>query len=234
MSQLRSSEIFGLKSISEQEYFSSIRDVDKYAEFGQAHYMRRAFQSMELDGILCIDRKPSVYLKNFDSKLTRLQVNELHKKFWNQSTAKILILQDPQMLYVFSGMVRPYDDIEESIESHEALVEKLNRAADTLDHYQLFERISSGEYFRSRPEKFNPEGTVDHYLIAQLTYLCNLLAHEDTVEYKRQINSFVGRLIFTCYLIDRKIISLKDYDFFCEKNITRLSSFFLKPCKNWV
>ena len=226
MSRLKTVEIFGLKSIPEQEYFSSIRDVDKYAEYGQAHYMRRAFQSMELDGIFCIDKKPSVYLKNFESNLTRSQVNELHKKFWNQSTAKILLLQDPQMLYVFSGMIKPDNNVEETIDEHEALVEQLTRVADTLEYYQLFERISSGEYFRSKPEKFNPEGTVDHYLIHQLTDLCDLLAHEDTVEYRRGINSFVGRLIFTCYLIDREIISLQDYKFPSEQQITSVQGLF--------
>ncbi|MBT3176970.1 MAG: hypothetical protein HOG03_17680 [Desulfobacula sp.] len=55
-----SAKIFGLKSIPEKEYFSSIEDVDKYALDGQAHYMQRAFQAMALDGIFCIEEKPTV------------------------------------------------------------------------------------------------------------------------------------------------------------------------------
>lgn len=226
MNRLMSSEIFGLKSIPKKDYFSSIADVDKYALDGQAHYMRRAFQSMALDGIFCIEGKPTVYLKNFHSSLNRSQINELHKKFWNQSIATILILQDPQRLYIFSGMVKPEDDIEKPIKKHEAFIKKLNRVADTLENYKLFERITTGEYYRSRPDKFNPKGTVDHYLIDQLKGLSDQLAHENTVEYRRKINSFVGRLIFTCYLIDREIISLNDYNILSEQKIKSLLDLF--------
>ncbi len=226
MNKLISAKIFGLKSIPEKEYFSSMEDVDKYAFDGQAHYMRRAFQSMALDGIFCIEGKPTVYLKNFTSSLNRSQINEWHKKFWNQSIATILILQDPQMLYIFSGLVKPEDDIEKPIKEHEALIEMLDRVADTLEHYKLFERITTGEYYRSRPEKFDPKGTVDHYLIDQLKGLSDQLAHKDTIEYRRKINSFVGHLIFTCYLIDRGIISLNNYNILSEQKIRSLLDLF--------
>jgi type I restriction-modification system DNA methylase subunit len=226
MNRLKSAEIFGLKSLPAKEYFSSIEDVDKYALNGQAHYMRRAFQSMALDGIFCIEEKPTVYLKNFTSALTRSQINQLHQKFWNQSIATILILQDPQKLYIFSGMVKPNNDIEKPIKEHKAFIRKLKRVADTLERYKLFERITTGEYYRSRPEKFNPKGTVDHYLIDQLKGLSDQLAHKDTIEYRKKINSFVGRLIFTCYLIDREIISLNDYNILSEQKIRSLLDLF--------
>ncbi len=226
MSRVKSAKTFGLQSVPENEYFSSVEDVNQYANFGQAHHMRRAFQSMGLDGIFCIDGKPSVYLKNFESSINRSQVNDLHKKFWNQSTATILILQDPHMLYIFSGMIKPNNEIESPIEEHDAFVEKLTRVADTLENYKLFEQITTGEYYRSRPEKFHPRDTVDHYLIHQLTKLSDRLAHENTVAYRRKINSFLGRLIFTCYLIDRGIIILDDYNLLSELKIKSLLELF--------
>jgi len=226
MSRLISAKTFGLKHGAEDEYFSSVDDVNKYAINGQAHHMRRAFQSMDLDGIFCIEGKPTVYLKNFESALSRSQANELHKKFWNHSTATILILQDPRMLYIFSGMMHPDTDTENSIEQHAAFVEKLTRVADTLEHYKLLEQITTGEYYRSHPDKFHPKGTVDHYLISNLIVLSDLLAREDTVEYRRRINSFVGRLIFTCYLIDRGIILLDDYNILAGPKIRSLLDLF--------
>jgi len=123
-------------------------------------------------------------------------------------------------------MVKPEDDIKKPIEEHEAFIKKLNRVADTLENYKLFERITTGEYYRSRPKKFNPKETVDHYLIDQLKGLSDQLAHENTVEYRRKINSFVGRLIFTCYLIDREIISLNDYPILSEQKIRSLLDLF--------
>ena len=226
MNRLVSDDTFGLKSIPEKEYFRSIEDVDQHAVDGQAHYMRKAFQSMALDGIFCTDGKPTVYLKNFSSSLNRSQINELHKKFWNQSIGTILILQDPYRIYIFSGMVRPDTDIHQPIEDHEAFIEKLERVADTIEHHQLLERIASGEYYRSYPGKFNPKGTVDHYLIHQLKDLSDRLAHKDTIDYRRKINSFVGRLVFTCYLIDREIIFLTDYPALSQKKIESLLDLF--------
>ena len=226
MNTLVSDDTFGLKSIPEKEYFRSIEEVDHHAVDGQAHYMRKAFQSMELDGIFCIDGKPTVYLKNFSSSLNRSQINELHKKFWNQSIGTILILQDPHRLYIFSGMVRPDTDNNQPIEDHEAFIQRLDRIADTLEHHQLLERISSGEYYRFYSDKFNPKGTVDHYLIHQLKDLSDQLAHKNTIEVRRKINSFVGRLVFTCYLIDRKIIFLNDYPVLSQQKIGSLPALF--------
>jgi hypothetical protein len=123
-------------------------------------------------------------------------------------------------------MVKPDADIENPIEEHEALIKSLNRVADTLEHYKLFERIATGEYYRSYPKKFHSKGTVDHYLIHQLTDLSDQLAHKDTVEYRRKINSFVGRLIFTCYLIDRGIIFLNDYNILSQQKIKSLLDLF--------
>lgn len=210
----------------ESVYFSSIDEVEKYASAGQAHYMRRAFYSIKVDGILCIEGKPTVYLKNFNRPLQRIQVNDLHKSFWNQSTATLLILQDPQMLYIFSSMIGPENKTEEPIETHRAFVDKLERIADTLEHYKLLERITTGEFYRKYPKKFHPKGTVDSYLIHNLIDLSDLLTHEDTIEYRRKINSFVGKLIFTCYLIDRGIISLDDYHIVSSPKINTLLALF--------
>lgn len=226
MNNPSTSKLFGIEPLPEGIYFSSISEVDQSAPIGQAHYMRRAFSTMDLDGILCIDGKPTVYLKDFKQLLGRLEVNSLHQKFWNQSTATLLILQDPRNIYVFSAMVPPEENTKEPITSHGALVQQLERIADTLEHYKFHERVTTGEYYRSHFIKFLPQGTVDRYLIHNLTDLCDSLAHEDTVEYRRRISSFVGRLIFTCYLIDRGIILLKDYNLITELDKNSLLTLF--------
>jgi type I restriction-modification system DNA methylase subunit len=226
MDNPNTSEIFGIKPLPDSIYFSSISEVDQSAPAGQAHYMRRAFRTMELDGILCIDGKPTVYLKDFKHPLKRADVNQFHKQFWNQSTATLLVLQDPRNIYIFSAMVPPEEKTEEPITDHGALVDNLEPVADALEHYKLHERITTGEYYRSYSDKFRPQGTVDRYLIHNLTDLSDSLDHEGTVEYRRIISSFLGRLIFTCYLVDRRIIFLDDYNLIPSQNIGSLLELF--------
>lgn len=227
MSNSSTSELFGLKPLPEGIYFNSINEVGQSAHAGQAHYMRRAFLTMELDGILCVDGKPTVYLKDFKQPLKRSQVNYFHQKFWNQSTATLLILQDPSNIYIFSAMVPPEEKTDdEPITSHGAFVDRLELIADALERYKLHERITTGEYYRSHSEKFRPQGTVDRYLIHNLTDLSDSLAHENTLEYRRIISSFLGRLIFTCYLNDRGVISLNDYELIPTSNIGSLLELF--------
>ena len=71
MDKLSTAKLFGLKSMPKGVYFSSVDEVEEYASAGQAHYMRRAFHSMKVDGILCVEGKPSVYLKSFKKPLQR-------------------------------------------------------------------------------------------------------------------------------------------------------------------
>ena len=50
---------------------------------GQSHYIRRAFDRLKLDAIVCVDGQPTVLLAKFDKPLARAKVNELQRKFWN-------------------------------------------------------------------------------------------------------------------------------------------------------
>ena len=66
---------FGLPDAAKSIFFGDVDDVDKAASLnGQSHYMRRAFTEMKLDGILCIDGKPTVYLKDYKRPVHRSEV----------------------------------------------------------------------------------------------------------------------------------------------------------------
>ncbi len=184
---------------------------------GQAHYMRRAFQKMKLDGILCIDAKPTVYLKNFTAPVSRQQINELQKRFWNQGTGTLLVIQDPTRILIFSGLAEPSDSEGE----HAALIESLDRIADTLEQHRFVERVASGHYYRTHAKYFNTDNAVDRFLLNNLGVVGDLLCHRNAAERKR-VHAFLGRIIFTCYLIDREIIILQDYSFIRRKGVKRL------------
>lgn len=224
---------FGLRDLPEGIYFSSIDQIVSQAKPGKMHYMKRAFREMELDGILCIDDTPTVYFKNYKTPLEPAEASYRHKQFWNQSTANILILQDPNYVHVFSGQMPPGEN--GKIDDHSALIDKWKRVADTLEHHHFIEQLSSGHYYRLHSAKFDPKGTVDRYLINNLRTLCRLLAHEDTVRCRKAVNAFVGQIIFACYLVDREIIRFSDYSFIPSPNrINDLKDLFVKCNTNQI
>ena len=212
---------FGLPNAFKNIFYNTVDEVMN-APNGQAHYMRRAFLEMDLDGILCIDGKPTVYLKDYKQPVTRKEVNEQQKKFWNQGTGTLLVIQDPSQILMFSGMVAPNND-DGAIDEHAAFIERLDRVAHTLEKYQLVEQVASGHYYRTHSAFFNSNNAVDQYLLDNLRVLGDMLCRDNSKEERKRVHSLLGRIIFTCYLIDRKIIILQDdYSFIRKKSVERL------------
>lgn len=219
-------EAFGLESTADGFLYVDPDDALADPQLrGQAHYMRRAFDRLRLDAILCIDGVPTIYLKEYRRPVRREEANQLHQGFWNEGTGTLLIILDPECLYVFSSMSLPSDDDGE-IASHQGLVEALEPVANALQHYNLITRIASGQYYRQHADKFRPDETVDRYLLNQLAAVGESLRRNDSVEERKRVHAFLGRIIFTCYLIDRGIIDLAKYPFIRKKKVKKLSDLF--------
>lgn len=213
---------FGLGDSAEGILFVSSADAAS-SDFirGQSHYIRRAFDRLRLDGVLCIDGVPTVYLKKFERPVGRWEINELQRKLWNQGTGTLLVVVDPTFVYVFSSMVLPSVD-EGNVDSHLALVEKLDRVANVLEECQLVTRVASGQYYREHGPKFQPPNTVDRHLLENLSAVGNSLRRDESPKERKRVHAFLGRIIFTCYLIDRGIIKLQDYSFVRRRNVATL------------
>jgi hypothetical protein len=194
------------------------RDLDAYQ-----HLLLRAWNKLELSGVLVIRGIPTVYIREDDQELTPDAVAALHRQFWNQGVATLLVLVDRQKTRIFSSMVAPQKPTaSQGNQPLAAFVEEIDLAtqalrahrSDATEAFQtLCRQVASGHYYR-RPEhlkKFNPRETVDAYL------LNNLAAVRDELTLGRgkldvqTAHAFLGRLLFTCYLIDRGIIELKNY-----------------------
>jgi len=214
---------FGLGDSAEGHLFVSPADAAS-SDFirGQSHYIRRAFDRLRLDGVLCIDGVPTVYLKKFERPVGRREINELQRKLWNQGTGTLLVVVDPAFVYVFSSMVLPSDD-DGDVDSHQALVEKLDRVANVLEACQLVTRVASGQYYRGKhAPKFQRSNTVDQYLLKNLGAVGDLLRRDESPNERKRVHAFLGRVIFACYLIDRGVIELQDYSFVRRKGVNTL------------
>lgn len=219
---------FGMSDLPEGVFFSSFDQVESASKNrtqlrGQVHHMKRAFERLELDGILCVDDRPTVFFRNFDSPIERGQLDELHKKAWNQSSATLLVISDPHRVYMFSCLSVPEEAPNAAITDHKSLVTELERTVEVLSKFDLAKQIASGSLYRRHRDCFNSEQAVDTYLVGNLETLSELLLGDRDRSCLPKIHAFLGRLIFTAYLLDREVIHLSDY--IRRKNTASLRDF---------
>ncbi|MFI5394013.1 MAG: class I SAM-dependent DNA methyltransferase [Candidatus Binatia bacterium] len=200
----------GLATLRPPVFFRCVDDINHaQPPHPQAHSMRRAWQEMKLDGILCFDNAPVVYFRSrqhFDEH----SVVELHRQVWNQGIAPILIVVSETSVNVFSGLAVPARQ-NELLRDKDRLVETLDRTADALAVRDLIRRIELGDLFSEHGRCFDPKRRVDRHLLDNLAHARRRLSEvESPMLDPVTIHALLGRLIFICYLVDRKIIS-RDY-----------------------
>jgi hypothetical protein len=171
--------------------------------FPQAHVLRRAFDLLHLDGVLCAENSPLIYFKQM-AFLDDAKVSALHRQFWNHGGAPLLVLIAPTEVRIYSGLARPIaagDDLRSS----PSLVESLSKASDILREF--LPAVESGEFFRRHPRSFNPEHRVDRALLENLEATRERLSSDSPRSLDPQtVDALLCRLVFTCYLFDRDII----------------------------
>ncbi|MCX6873909.1 MAG: N-6 DNA methylase [Verrucomicrobia bacterium] len=196
--------------------FSSLAEIsDEPSLLGYMRVLQRAWESKEgfgLSGVLCVEGVPTLYRKNSDTALTPGEVHELHRRFWNQSVASVLLVIDPKTVYLISGLQPPLRDQTpfESILSPVVKCWEKNHFGEAQAE-QLFESIQNGEFYRRYNTKFKSTGAVDQYLTRNLLGLRDCL----TPVLHGKAHDFICRLLFACYLVDRKIVPLRDTK--CER-----------------
>src|SRR3989304_2617237 len=100
-------EEFGLPEPGGETFFSSKADLKTAPpESSQAHVVRRAFDLLKLDGVLCSDRAPLIYFKKVQ-RIDNSEIVRLHRTFWNHGGAPVLVLIAPDDVHVYSGLIRP-------------------------------------------------------------------------------------------------------------------------------
>ncbi|HEX5461034.1 MAG TPA: N-6 DNA methylase [Steroidobacteraceae bacterium] len=168
----------------------------------QAHVVRRAFDLLQVDGVLCGPSSPLIYFKQV-SVISAEEVFALHRKFWNHGGAPILVLISPDRIHIYSGMSKPAPV--EACGDLPSLVKTLERASKALQEFLA--SVESGEFFGKHAAFFNPEHRVDRDLLNNLNATREVLAEITKREIAPQIlDALLCRLVFTCYLFDREVI----------------------------
>ncbi len=192
---------FGLDGRNPPNLFTSKAEMTPSTP--QAHLLRRAFDVLKVDGILCVDHSPLAYFK-LVKRITPEAVAELHRQFWNHGGASLLILVTDDRVHVYSGMTRP-EPATVAATAPPSLVDSLARVAEGLKEFVV--AIESGEFFHRHKRSFDPKQRVDRHLLDNLQLTRDRL---DAATRKRipapVLNALLCRLVFTCYLFDREVI----------------------------
>jgi len=192
---------FGVAESKPPRFFSGKSDLDSTTP--QGHLIRRAFDILKLDGVLCADHSPLVYFKQLATFADDV-VFRLHKLLWNHGGAPVLVLISDDKVHVYSGMTKPVPE-DESHSQLPSLVTTLDRVATGLREFLT--SVESGEFFRQHPKSFNPDQRVDRALLKNLSDTREELASATRRKIPTDIlDALLCRLVFTCYLFDREVI----------------------------
>jgi hypothetical protein len=194
---------FGVATKVPPRFFAGTEDLR--AATPQAHLLRRAFELLKVDGVLCADNSPLVYFKQV-KRITPKSVHELHRRFWNHGGAPLLVLISDDRVHVYSGMTRP-DTISPANGDLPSLVTVLDRVTTKLQEFLI--GVESGQFFREHQRYFNPAHRIDRDLLENLQDTREQL---DVATSKRipaaVLDALLCRLVFTCYLFDREVIGV--------------------------
>ncbi len=179
--------------------------------YGYQRMLLHAWDDMNLSGILTLNGIPTVYVRDESRPVTAQNAANAHLQFWNQGVATILLLRDPQKVRVFSSMTSPINPERVTDgDVNDRLVEILDLAVQASWAERFYVQVGTGQYYAGgREQNFQPSETVDAYLLDNLTAVRDLLI--DRGLEAQFAHTFLGRILFACYLCDRGIIKLSDY-----------------------
>ena len=173
------------------------------------HQLRRAWdpkQGLGLWALLCVEGKPSVYFKRVKRRDPK-QENEWQRLLWNQGAATMLVVEDPREVRIYSAFARPDQEPPNSTED-ERLVEVFDRIAHSLELANFIRGVETGQFYRDRPSKFHSNHAIDRYLLDNLGEARDQLC-DTKLSYPLSpstAHAFLGRCLFTCYLLERGVI----------------------------
>lgn len=179
------------------------------AEFrSHGHTLRRLFDDLRLDAVLCVAGRPTVCVKDA-RELSDDEIAGLRDALWNLGSTTLLMVERQTKVLLFSTLVTPsrQDDPAAIIpELTDETITSLEDAELSLRLRQVIRRVETGAIYRDNKQLFDPKQVVDKVLLKNLSAARNLICHEESVKGYRRAHALIGRFLFSCYLFDRGII----------------------------
>lgn len=194
---------FGIVADGAKRFFTSPSDLNTSGvATPQTYVVRRAFELLALDGVLCSETAPLVYFKRVDH-IETAEVARLHRAFWNHGGAAVLVLVAPDQVHVYSSLSKPRLAGKGPDAPMLGLVETLKRASSALRKF--LPAVQSGEYFHRHRPFFDPAHRVDRVLLDNLQATRDMLL-ANSAGSAAVLDALLCRLVFVCYLFDRGVV----------------------------
>jgi hypothetical protein len=196
-------------------YYRSPQEIrEEPALLGYAHHVLRAFDKevLGITGALCVDGRPTIYFRRDNQPTSWGDANRLHRIFWNQGIATVLVLADPEHLRIYSAQAEPVPKDDASSQPAALVEDQLEDIADLLELESLLHDVASGRFYHTNAGRFNEKQAVDEFLLRNLADARDHLRTGPHKLKEEAAHALLGRLIFLCYLTDRKVIDWADYE----------------------
>lgn len=179
------------------------------AEFrSHGHTLRRLFDDLRLDAVLCVAGRPTVCVKDA-RELSDDEIAGLRGALWNLGSTTLLMVERQTKVLLFSTLVTPSRKDDPSAITPELINETITSLEDAelaLRLRQFIRRVETGAIYRDNKQLFDPKHVVDKLLLKNLSAARDLICQEESVKGYRRAHALIGRFLFSCYLFDRGII----------------------------
>jgi len=148
--------------------------------------------------LFCFDNKPLVlFFENPTNKA------ELHRKIWNFNESPIIIIVEETVVEIFNGF--------KLAKKTNGLLEKIG-GYEKLNDFNFFELVT-GKTWEKYQKELQYDNRVDYKLLTNIRDTRKLILErfpviknqEQEKQYTKITNALLGKIIFSRYLVDRKV-----------------------------
>jgi hypothetical protein len=170
--------------------------------------VKNSLKKIDYDAIYSVENKPLIIFKELrKSSGLKKKIESLHRDIWNLNETPILFIKLNNEYWLFNSFI--FD------KKNNEIWKKITRD-DDLEEFSYL-NIASGKLWTEYENDFDGKKRVQEYLLNNLRTAREILKGKG-LEYT-VINSLIGRLLFSRYLIDRNILKKENFKkIYEEKN----------------
>ncbi|WP_029143214.1 hypothetical protein [Methanobrevibacter smithii] len=164
--------------------------------------IKYSLKHIDYDALYALDNNPLIIFKEYNNINDYTNnYKKLLNQIWNLNDIPILFICRPDQIEIYNANLFNED------ESRLAIFDKL----EDLKSFQI-EDIVNGSFFINYKNEFDKSKKVQNYLLNNISETKNILTKNNLPN--NIVYGLIGKLIFSKYLIDRKIINYTTDDFY--------------------